>query len=167
MRCVPMWFFGVLAGLAVAGFLLGQWLKPPAPEPPPPSEITLRFYLYFRDGTPFRPAQNRNVWIVKPTDRGTPIPVQGAERTQQTNTRQLYTLSSDRYLSSNDFSIEIAWRTTEEFLIWLENDFITQNNLDRSRWQANIESLRRRTRGKKQHYPIILPDLGTEFWESR
>jgi hypothetical protein len=167
MRCVPKWFFGVLAGLAIIGYLLGQWLKPPAPESPPPINITLRFYLYFRDGTPFRPSRDRNVWIVEPTDRGTPIPAHGAERTQPANTRTLYVLSCDRNRSYNDLSVEIVWRTTEEFRNWLENNFIVENNLDRSRWHKNIESLLRRTSGNKQHYPILIPDFGTDFWEGR
>lgn len=155
-RCIPLWFYPVALAAAVGAYALGAALKP---EP----EVSLIFETYYRDG---RRVVQPPVYSLNTDPRGPVDITKRAPMTRRVGYEQDILLSSSRQRSSNNIRVRVRWQTLREYLQWLENDFIEENNLNPKQWRPIIQQLKEYAQKGKQHYPIIVPDTSSDFWKN-
>lgn len=155
-RCVPLWFYPLGIACAMLAYGLGVALKPKA-------QVTLIFEAYDRNG---RPLTRSSVFILNSYDRPVYIPPGGVAMTRPIGHEQELIFSSTPNMSPHSFRVNIRWQSRQDYLRWLENDFLRENNLDAQQWQPTLQRLRRFAGERKQHYPIVVPDRTSDFWKN-
>lgn len=155
-RCVPLWFYPLGIACTVLAYGLGVALKPKA-------QVTLIFEAYDRNGKPFT---RSSVFILNSHDRPVKIVSGGVPLTRPVGYEQELVLevrSNASQTSPHNFRVYIRWQSLQDYLKWLENDFLAQNNLDARQWQPTLQRLKQFAKEGKQHYPIIVPDHTSGF----
>lgn len=152
-RCIPWWFYLLAVAATLVTYSLGTALKPR-------KLVTVIFQAYERDGK----AVHNLVFILNTHNKPVRVPLGGVPLTRPVGHEQIIAVGGSEN-TSHAINIPVRWRTRDEYIQWLENDFLTENNLDPEQWKTVINRLKAFARENKQHYPIILPDRSDEFWK--
>lgn len=158
-RCIPLWFYPLALTGAIIAYALGALLKP---KP----EVTLIFETYYQDG---KPAVKSPVFCLNSDPRGPVDLTKRPEMTRPVGYEMEFILSSsnqERIDSPSNIRVIVRWRSRDEYLRWLENDFLAENNLEKAKWRPVIQRLMDYARGGKQIYPIIVPNPSHDFWKN-
>jgi len=150
-RCLSWWF--IIIWLCAFGVALWLGLQIPKGVPQQPTNVTLVFFAFTRDGfltKAYLVQIDSQLW--GPVATGT-----GCQLTRPAGTTSELTFSKDQQISADDIRLKVVWRETEDYLKWIKEKFSNENGLTPEAHNRIIQHVLKGTAGNKQYYPVVVP----------